>query len=305
MPESTDQLYFVVTKNGTTYVRNLKGALVPFVSVKNQPKPIKMETPNRPALKGEDDKWEKLFPGFSRLSKGQQEDFKKQMRAMDDKSWEYWTKPLASLGNKSRSQSYKFPMNCKENDNTSLNFGALRDKATKTTKDDTSHAGIDIYGNGGKASRDGNAEVRAATTGTIVFIGPKGYVPGTEAQHVQVVNDDGSIINYGEIVPENLKVGMRVSAGQTLGKTAKLIKQSMLHIEIYEGSQSRNGKTSAQAAEEAKKAYESGEKTDGTNFVTNISEEPSYTGGNKYNGNPFKRSKDLMNPTPFAALACS
>lgn len=265
------------------------------------------KTPEQLSKNAPDSEWEKLFPGFSRLSDDNKTIFKKQMSEMDKTSWTMWTTPLKELNGLSRSQSYTLPMNCKDNDQTSLNFGQHRKKTKKSGP--RSHAGLDIYGNGGFSNREGNAEVRAATSGTVVFVGKTGYVPGTEAQHVQIISDDGALINYGEIVPTNLKPGMRVSSGQVLGRTAKLKNQSMLHIEIYEGSQRNEAgqKTIAEAKKTVEENYRKNPNgyVEGYNFITNKKEFPSYTADNRTNEQPFNRPKDLLNPTPFAALACS
>jgi len=83
------------------------------------------------------------------------------------------------------------------------------------------------------------------TNGTVTAIYE--FYPGTMA--IEVKNDDGSVIRYGEIKP-NVKVGDKVKQGQVIGKIIRNSKggDAMLHLEVYKGDSSgsltqKNNKT--------------------------------------------------------------
>ncbi|WP_307189132.1 M23 family metallopeptidase [Caldicellulosiruptor obsidiansis] len=122
-------------------------------------------------------------------------------------------------------------------------FGAPRDKSR-------THAGVDLlvgYYDENKRKFIGkeNVEVLAMTNGTVTAIYE--FYPGTMA--IEVKNDDGSVIRYGEIKP-NVKVGDKVKQGQVIGKIIRNSKggDAMLHLEVYKGDSSgsltqKNNKT--------------------------------------------------------------
>ena len=93
------------------------------------------------------------------------------------------------------------------------------------------HAGIDFI-----RTLHGDAEVYAVTAGKIVNYIPN-FVQGTHA--IDVKNDDGTWIRYGEI--KATKTSGRVYAGEKIGTTKKWSSGNMLHLEYYSGYD-QNGK---------------------------------------------------------------
>jgi hypothetical protein len=109
-------------------------------------------------------------------------------------------------------------------------FGAVR-------KHDR-HTGIDLYCPIGQM-------VEAVEDGTVVgiewFTGPDAGSPWWAATQAILVEGASGVVLYGELHPaDNLQVGSKVLAGQTLGNIILVIKKerqfpprSMLHLELY------------------------------------------------------------------------
>ena len=248
---------------------------------------MSMGTPPKPDRNSSDLIWKKLFPGISKLSESEKNDFKKAVEKMNSGSWEFWMKPVAALNGYSRAESYTFPMNPNQFDTASITkFG---DKRPATSNNPTrSHGRLDIYGYGGKNGEDGH-EIKACTEGTVVSV--TNYVGETKI--VTVVSKDGSVINYGEIA-SNVKVGDKITQGQTIGKTKVMQNDSMLHIEFYEGKPS-----------DKEAAIKAANEKVGTNIVETGSVNSSnmdYVNSNKYNNLPFDRREDMHDPTIVVAL---
>lgn len=101
-------------------------------------------------------------------------------------------------------------------------FGANRDGGARA------HAGVDIVPVSGPG-----AAVRAMTSGTVLAY--YHFYAGTYA--LEVKNDDGTIIRYGEIT-STLRPGARVSRGQNIGTIIRNTSGGsyMLHLEVYMGT---------------------------------------------------------------------
>ena len=99
-------------------------------------------------------------------------------------------------------------------------FGAPRDGGRQ-------HAGCDLIAPAG-------TEIRAVEAGTVVR-GPYPFYHGTHAIEVQ---HPGSVVRYCEIrgVAEGIAVGSAVTEGQTIAYVGRMYTDSMLHLEMYDGS---------------------------------------------------------------------
>jgi murein DD-endopeptidase MepM/ murein hydrolase activator NlpD len=126
-------------------------------------------------------------------------------------------------------------------------FGSSRAKGTRK------HAGCDLYASPG-------APVLAIEDGKVV----RGKYLFYDVVYAIEVQHPSGIVRYGEIsdVAEGIHEGVEVKAGQVLGYVGKMktVAQSMLHIEMYSGT-------------------EQGPLTDKRNA-------------------PYMRRKDLVDPTP-------
>lgn len=102
-------------------------------------------------------------------------------------------------------------------------FGASRDNGNRA------HAAIDFV-------IKANTPVYAMTQGKVTGI--YNFYEGTDA--IEVLNDDGTTIRYGEIkAVSGIKVGSVVTTGQMIAKIIKNTsaqQSSMLHLEIYRGT---------------------------------------------------------------------
>lgn len=92
------------------------------------------------------------------------------------------------------------------------------------------HAGCDI----GTAH---GVPVIAIEGGKVVERGTKPFIAGTPLFAIAIKHDSGFVARYTEIngIPESLKIGTSVSAGQELGYTQQAGEKCMLHFELYRG----------------------------------------------------------------------
>jgi murein DD-endopeptidase MepM/ murein hydrolase activator NlpD len=92
------------------------------------------------------------------------------------------------------------------------------------------HAGCDI----GTAH---GVPVIAIEGGKVVERGNKPFIKGTPLWAIAIKHDSGFVARYTEIngIPEGLKKGVSVSAGQELGYTQQAGQKCMLHFELYRG----------------------------------------------------------------------
>lgn len=92
------------------------------------------------------------------------------------------------------------------------------------------HAGCDI----GTAH---GVPVIAIEGGKVVERGDKPFIKGTPLWAIAIKHDSGFVARYTEIngIPESLKVGVSVGAGQELGYTQQAGEKCMLHFELYRG----------------------------------------------------------------------
>ncbi len=92
------------------------------------------------------------------------------------------------------------------------------------------HAGCDI----GTAH---GVPVVAIEGGKVVERGNKPFIRGTPLWAIAIKHDSGFVARYTEIngIPESLKVGVSVSAGEELGYTQQAGEKCMLHFELYRG----------------------------------------------------------------------
>ena len=105
------------------------------------------------------------------------------------------------------------------------------------------HCGVDLY-------TDLGAEVHSVEDGTIVsiehFTGEWDNSPWWNNTDCVMVKGESGVVNYGEIQPRaDLKIGMNVLRGETLGTVLRVIKEgkdhyeitgwrpTMLHLELY------------------------------------------------------------------------
>ena len=113
-------------------------------------------------------------------------------------------------------------------------FGSYGDRQTRVGHHPRKHAACDLNAPEG-------AEVLAMASGTIIR-GPSEFYRGSYALEVQ--NDDGRIIRYGEIkqdLPPGVRRGQRVFPGQVIAYVAGYIghdgkPKHMLHLEMYSGT---------------------------------------------------------------------
>lgn len=108
------------------------------------------------------------------------------------------------------------------NAGTSAGFGADRKGRL--------HAGCDIGASHG-------TPVIAIEGGEVVERGTKPFIKGTQLFAIAIKHDSGFVARYTEIngIPESLKKGASVSAGQELGYTQQGGEKCMLHFELYKG----------------------------------------------------------------------
>lgn len=98
------------------------------------------------------------------------------------------------------------------------------------------HTGIDFYVEEG-------TEVLSMTDGKVIgiyqFTGSKVGSPWWLDTDCVLIENDEEIILYGEITPNNLKVGQEIKQGEVIGKVTKVLPknkgrpQSMLHLELH------------------------------------------------------------------------
>lgn len=128
------------------------------------------------------------------------------------------------------------------------------------------HAACDLYA-------PLKSDVVAVDAGIIVESGD--FYEGTQA--IAIRHEKIGIIRYGEIleIPEEfLKIGVKVKAGDVIGKAAQVIKISpMLHFELFDGTGS--GKLS----------------------VRPPAKEPEHYNEGVLKSAAYQRRADLMNPT--------
>ncbi|OHD14707.1 MAG: hypothetical protein A2086_10690 [Spirochaetes bacterium GWD1_27_9] len=127
----------------------------------------------------------------------------------------------------SRVSSWTFPVKSSLacNPNTGARyFGAVRNGGAR------SHAGVDLIPSTGTGTN-----VYAMTSGTVINY--YYFYSGTYA--LEVKNDDGTVIRYGEIT-SSLRSGARVSKNQIIGKIIRNTAGGsyMLHLEVYKGTSS-------------------------------------------------------------------
>lgn len=110
---------------------------------------------------------------------------------------------------------------CHSIENNERRFGALRDNGVRL------HAGIDFV----PRENGHGTPVYAVTSGTVTNY--YYFFAGTDA--LVVLNDDGTVIRYGEI-SSDLRVGDRVAQGQQIAAIATMYSgAAMLHLEWYCG----------------------------------------------------------------------
>lgn len=105
---------------------------------------------------------------------------------------------------------------------SSAGFGYIREPGRE-------HAGCDLGAAHG-------TPVVAIEGGTIVERGTQPFIENTKLWAIAIRHDTGYIARYTEIngIPENLKPGRRVTAGQPLGYVQQCGRLMMLHFELYQ-----------------------------------------------------------------------
>ena len=104
------------------------------------------------------------------------------------------------------------------------------------------HTGVDLYTNDGEP-------VYAVEDGTVVkidvFTGPKLGHDWWEETYGVMVEGPSGVVNYGEITPNDIKVGQKITRGFMVGKVKRVLFKdrfrpdieghscSMLHLELY------------------------------------------------------------------------
>lgn len=93
------------------------------------------------------------------------------------------------------------------------------------------HAGCDIGAAHG-------TPVVAIEGGKVVERGTKPFIEGTSLYAIAIKHDSGFVARYTEIngIPESLKIGSSVGAGEELGYTQQAGGKCMLHFELYRGN---------------------------------------------------------------------
>jgi murein DD-endopeptidase MepM/ murein hydrolase activator NlpD len=79
--------------------------------------------------------------------------------------------------------------------------------------------------------------VVAIEGGKVIERGTKPFIPGTPLYAIAIKHESGFVARYTEIngIPEELKIGASVGAGQELGYTQQAGQKCMLHFELYRG----------------------------------------------------------------------
>lgn len=99
------------------------------------------------------------------------------------------------------------------------------------------HEGIDLYCNNGD-------EVIAIEEGIVIninaFTGEMVGSPWWNNTYCVLIEGKTGVFNYGELIPhKNLKIGMKIEEGQTIGHITTILKEdkgrpmNMLHLELY------------------------------------------------------------------------